>query len=97
MGLVLKGLRFLDIVVVYGALQAFENLKRFCIKKKVNIQIVDCIDVSVMKIRIYIFLKIFYFNPLSANPTKSSSTQTVRRKIADELFNCILPFCVVDA
>ena len=89
MGLALKRLRFLDIVVVYGALQAFENLKRFCIKKKVNIQIVDCIDVSVMKIQIYIFLKIFCFNPLSANPTKSSSTQTIRRKIADELFKCI--------
>ena len=32
-------------------------------------------------------------NPLSANPTKMvKNTQTIRRKIADELFECVWPF-----
>ena len=28
-------------------------------------------------------------NPLSTNPTKWSNTQTIRRQIADELFECV--------
>ena len=28
-------------------------------------------------------------NPLSANPTKWSNTQTKRQQIADELFECV--------
>ena len=36
------------------------------------------------------------FNPLSANPTKWSNTQTICLQIADELFECVWPFCGVD-
>ena len=28
-------------------------------------------------------------NPLGANPTKWSNTQTIRRQFADELFECL--------
>ena len=36
-------------------------------------------------------------NPLSANPTKWPNTQTIRRQIADELFECVWPFCGIGA
>ena len=29
------------------------------------------------------------FNPLSANPTKWSNTQIIRRQIADQLLECV--------
>ena len=29
------------------------------------------------------------FNPIIANPSKWSNTQTIRRQIADELFECV--------
>ena len=39
-----------------------------------------------------------YLNPLSANITKFfKHTQTIRRQIADELFECVSPFCGIDA
>ena len=37
------------------------------------------------------------FNPFSANPTKWSNTQTIRRKYADELFECVWLFCEIGA
>ena len=51
-------------------------------------------------ILIYIFTRVnvsFYIliiNPLNANFTKMvKHTQTIRRQIADELFECVWPFC----
>ena len=41
------------------------------------------------------FLLDVSFNPLNANPTKWSNTQTIRQLIADELFECVWPFCGV--
>ena len=37
------------------------------------------------------------FNPLSANFTKLSNTQTIRRQITNELFECVWPFCGIGA
>ena len=37
-------------------------------------------------------------NPLSANFTKmAKQTQTIRRQFADELFQCVWPFCGIGA
>ena len=36
-------------------------------------------------------------NPLSANLTKWPDTQTIRRQIADELFERVWPFCEIGA
>ena len=38
-----------------------------------------------------------WFNSLSTNPTKWSNTLTIRQQIADELFECVSPFCGVGA
>ena len=38
-----------------------------------------------------------FLNPLSANPTKWSNTQTIRRKIADELFESVWSFYEIGA
>ena len=39
-----------------------------------------------------------YLNPLSANPTNWSNTfKKIRRQIADELFECVSPFCEIGA
>ena len=45
------------------------------------------------------FEKVYwYLNHLSANPTKwLNRLKTVRREIADELFECVWPFYVVGA
>ena len=40
---------------------------------------------------------IISFNPLSANFTKWSNTQTIRWKTADDLFECVWPFCGIGA
>ena len=37
------------------------------------------------------------FNPIIANPSKWSNTQTIRRQIADELFECVWRFCGIGA
>ena len=37
------------------------------------------------------------FNPIIANPSKWSNTQTIRRQIADELFECVRLFCEIGA
>ena len=39
----------------------------------------------------------FFVNPLSANPLKWSVTQIICRRFADELFECVWPFCGIDA
>ena len=40
----------------------------------------------------------FVFNRLSANFTKMvKHTQTIRRQIADELFECVWSFCEIGA
>ena len=39
-------------------------------------------------------------NPLSANPKQNKMvkhTQTIRRQFADELFECVWPFCDIGA
>ena len=38
-----------------------------------------------------------FINPLSANPTKWSNTQAIRRKFSDELFECVWQFCGIGA
>ena len=40
-----------------------------------------------------------HFKSLNTNPTKwpHTHTQTIRRKIADELFECVWPFCKIGA
>ena len=43
------------------------------------------------------FFAIRSLNPLSGNATKWSYTQTIRRQIANELFDCVWPFCGVVA
>ena len=40
---------------------------------------------------------IITLSPLSGNPTKWSNTQTIRRQIVDELFECVWPFCGIGA
>ena len=47
----------------------------------------------------YLYLKQKQVEPLSTNPTKWSNTlkQTIRWQIADELFECVWPFCGVGA
>ena len=35
--------------------------------------------------------------PFKRQPHLVKHTQTIRRQIADELFECVLPFCVVGA
>ena len=38
------------------------------------------------------------FNPLRANPHKMvKNTQTIRQQFADELFECVCPFCEIGA
>ena len=41
------------------------------------------------------FLLDVSFNPLNANPTKWSNSQTIRQLIADEFSECVWPFCMV--
>ena len=43
------------------------------------------------------FLYKIDLNPLSANPTKWSNTLNNSSAVADELFECVWPFCGVDA
>ena len=45
----------------------------------------------------FFFFAIRSLNPLSGNTTKWSYTQTIRRQIANELFDCVWPFCGVVA
>ena len=47
--------------------------------------------------RAEIHLELYRFSLLSANPTKWPNTQTIRRLTADELFECVWPFCGVGA
>ena len=42
-------------------------------------------------------LTFILINPLSANSTKRSNTQTIRRQFADELFECVGAFCGIGA
>ena len=35
------------------------------------------------------YRQVLYLNPSSVNPTKWSNTETIRRQIADELFECV--------
>ena len=41
--------------------------------------------------------KCFFLNHWSTNPTKWSNTQTICGQFADELFECVQPFCETDA
>ena len=50
--------------------------------------------ISCLKIHVFCTSLI---NPLNANTTNWPNTQTIRRQFADELFECVWPFCDVDA
>ena len=51
----------------------------------------------VLSVSYCVFFAIRSLNSLSANATKLSYTQTIRRQIANELFDYVWPFCGVVA
>ena len=53
---------------------------------------------KIFGLKVEVIYKLSRINPLSANPTKWANTQTICRQFAaDELFECVLPFCDIGA